>query len=347
MRILVIGGSRFLGRYFVAAALARGHQVTTFNRGRTNPGLFPDVEELHGDRGAQLEILKGRQWDALVDTCGYVSSDVRATATLLADSVEHYTFISSLSVYSDFSRPGMDESGAVRKFIGSVEDADDAESYGARKALCEQTVEQIMPNRTLTIRAGLIVGPHDYVDRFAYWVGRVAEGGEVLAPGRPDHPLQLIDVRDLAEWNLHMIEGGCTGVYNATGPDHTLTMGKMIEVCRDVSGSGASISWVGDAFLLEQGVTPWSEIPFWAPGQDFAGFFSIDCSKALRAGLRFRPLNETVRDTLAWLKFRDPEAQEPKRALVLAQGQIGLLKERERELLRAWSERERSLPKGV
>lgn len=342
MKLLILGGTKFLGRHLVEAALKEGHDVTLFNRGLTEPGLLPDVERLRGDRGGDLESLKGRRWDAVVDTCGYVSSEARAAAQLLADSVEHYTFISSLSVYVDFSRPGLDESGAVKVLDeGKEEDAGDVQTYGARKALCERAAEEMMPGRVLNARAGMIVGPHDYIDRFPYWVLRVARGGEVLAPAPPFRPVQLIDARDLAAWNLRMITERRTGVFNVTGPGDVLTMGQMLSTCREVSGSDASLIWVDEQFLLRAGVKAWSELPFWWPGDEAAGFFSVDRRKAIRAGLKFRPLHEKVEDTLSWLKTRDPLEAGPKRAMVMAQGQIGLLPERERELLGMWREENR------
>jgi 2'-hydroxyisoflavone reductase len=339
MNLLILGGTIFLGRYLVEAALARGHTVTLFNRGQHNPDLFREVEKLRGDRAADLSPLRGRRWDAVIDTCGYVPRVVRASAELLADAVDHYTFISSISVYPQFKTIGLDESAPV----GTLDDPNveevTGETYGPLKALCEQAVEQVLPGRTLTIRPGLIVGPHDYSERFTYWVQRVAQGGEVLAPGRPERHTQLIDVRDLAEWTLRMVGARRTGTYNATGPDYDLTMGRLLDVCRDVSGSDARLTWVSEEFLLEKEVGPWIELPLWIPesDRDMLGFADVDCGRAIAAGLTFRDLAATVRDTLAWNAARpDGEQVEPSRAL---QPRAGLKPEREAELLQAWHAR--------
>lgn len=340
MKLLILGGTAFLGRASVEAALARGHEVTLFNRGQTNPTLFPDVEQLRGDREHDLSALRGRRWDAVIDTSGYVSRVVRASVSLLADAVEHYTFISSQSVYADTTPIGIDERAPTLTLPDDVEDDNDTATYGARKALCEQVAEEIMPGRVLHLRAGLIVGPYDYIDRFAYWVRRVAEGGTVLAPGRPEHLIQLIDVRDLAEWNVRMAEQRLAGVYNVCGPERGLPMAELLDGCKRASNSDAAFVWVADDFLIEQGVTPFRDLPLWLPEAEFPGFFAIDCRKAFAAGLRCRPLVETAGDTLAWLHARDSLPATPKRFRVLQEGQLGLTPEREQALLRAWQEQQ-------
>jgi 2'-hydroxyisoflavone reductase len=338
MKLLILGGTIFLGRYLVEAALARGHQVTLFNRGQHSPELFPDVEKLRGDRDSGLDALRGRRWDAVVDTSGYLPRVVRASAELLAGAVDHYTFISSISVYPHFRSMGLDERAPVGTLDDPTFEEVTGESYGPLKALCEQAVEQALPGRTLIIRPGLIVGPHDGSDRFTYWVRRVAQGGELLAPAHPAWHTQIIDVRDLAEWTLRMVERRQTGVYNATGPEYDLTFGQLLGTCRTVSGSAARFTWVSEAFLLEQAVTPWSELPLWIPESDpdMLGFSDVSCAKAIAAGLAFRDLAETVRDTLAWDSARDVTAAPPERAL---QPRAGLAGEREAELLRAWHSR--------
>jgi 2'-hydroxyisoflavone reductase len=330
MKLLVLGGTVFLGRHIVDSALRRGHEVTTFTRGKHNPDLFPDVEKLRGDRDSDLSALEGRRWDAVIDTCGYVPRVVRRSAELLAGAVEHYTFISSISVYADFATPGMDESGAV----GTIEDTTieevNGETYGPLKALCERAAEESMPGRVLAIRPGLIVGPNDPTDRFTYWPHRIAQGGEVLAPGKPELPTQIIDVRDLAEWNVRMVEQRKTGTYNATGPDYTLTMGAFLEECVRTSGSDARLNWLPDDFLLEKNVAPWSELPLWLPDTtEYAGFNTVDCSRAFTDGLTFRPIAGTIADTLAW------DATLPADRELRA----GIPRDRERELLQAWKER--------
>ena len=340
MKLLILGGTVFLGRYLVENALARGHEVTMFNRGRHDSEIFPEVEKLHGDRRRDLSKLTGRRWDAVIDTCGYVPSAVRASAQLLSESVDHYTFISSQSVYADFDISGIDEKYRVQKL--SDEQVREAESidpgdgiiavrygamYGGLKARCEQVVEKEMPGRSLSIRSGLIVGPNDYSDRFTYWVRRVAEGSEVLAPGKPDSPVQFVDVRDLSGWIVNMAETGQTGIFNATGPNRKMTMRELLETVRDASGSNATFTWVNEQFLKDEKVAGWSELPLWLPSEDnIVNFFSVDCGKAIQCGLTFRPLLETARDTLRWDRSRNMELR------------AGLTPDRESELLRAWRE---------
>lgn len=327
MRILILGGTVFLGRALVDAATARGHEVTIFTRGKHNPELYPGLERLRGDRDGGLAPLEGRVWDVVIDTSGYLPRVVRASASLLAASVERYIFISSISVYPDLTIEGIDESAAVAT-IGdpSVEEIT-GETYGPLKALCEAAVEAALPGRALLIRPGLIVGPFDPSDRFTYWVERADLGGEVLAPGRADRAVQVIDVRDLGEWTIRMAEARASGIYNATGPDRRLALGEILEVSKAISRSDARFTWVDEAFLGEEKVTAWTEIPVWVPDEpDSVGLFTVDCRKAFADGLGFRPLEETVRDTLAWC--RSLPADRPRRA--------GLAAAREAELLAAW-----------
>jgi 2'-hydroxyisoflavone reductase len=329
MRILVLGGTRFLGRAFVDAALAGGHDVTLYNRGESAPGLFPRVRTLRGDRDGGLGPLAGEAFDAVLDTCGYVPRIVRASAELLAPSVRRYVFVSSISVYAGELAVGQDESAPVATIADPTIEAITPETYGALKALCEREVERALPNRTLVVRPGLIVGPHDATDRFTYWPLRVARGGDVLAPNGPGYRTQFVDVRDLAGWILRIVEGGATGVFNATGPSEPLPLGTLLATCREVAGSDARPVWVDEAFLLQHGVEPWSEVPLWIPGDEGVGGNSFDVGKALAAGLTFRPLAETVADTLAWARGR-PADTAPR---------AGLEPEREAELLRAWRAR--------
>lgn len=326
MKLLILGGTVFLGRHIVEAALARGHEITLFNRGQHNGELFPEVEKLRGDRNGNLSALEGRCWDAAIDTSGYFPRVVRACAQKLAAAVDHYTFISSISVYAAFTQVGMDENAPVGTLKDESIEEITSETYGPLKVLCEQAAERAMPRRVLIVRPGFIVGPQDPTDRFTYWPYRVAQGADMLAPGKPDSPLQFIDVRDLACWLVHMIEDSQTGVFNATGPDYTLTMQDLLETCRRVSGSNARFIWVSEQFLAEQNV----ELPIWVPSEE-VGAATIDCRKAFEAGLVFRPLSSTVRDTLAWYEARTPST--PLRA--------GLRPKEEAQLLQAWREQQR------
>lgn len=331
MNLLILGGTVFLGRSLVESALARGHQVTLFNRGQHNPELFPQVEKLRGDRDGGLDALRGRRWDAVIDTCGYVPRVVRDSAHVLADAVEHYTFISSISVYAKLDRLGMDEDSPLGTLTDERIEQITGETYGPLKALCERAVEQVLPQRTLVVRPGLIVGPHDISDRFPYWPRRIAQGGEVLAPGRPTSLTQIIDVRDLADWTIAMVERRAIGVYNATGPERPLSMGDLLETCRAVVGSNARLTWVDEAFLLEQGVQPWSEVPLWMPETpDTIGFSAVDCRRAIGVGLTFRPLEEIIQATLDWDRSRPVDTRY----------RAGLAAEREAEVLAAWHTRQ-------
>ena len=331
MKLLLLGGPRFLGRAIINSALAHGHEITLFNRGKSNPDHYPELEKLIGDRGGNLDALRGRQWDAVVDTCGYVPRVVRASAELLANAVEHYTFISSISAYASFRTPHFNESAPVGALKDEAIEEITNETYGPLKALCEQVAEAAMPGRVLNVRAGLLVGPHDPTDRFTYWPVRIARGGRVLAPGHPRFLTQFVDVRDLADWIVRMAGRRQTGVYNATGPESPLPLGDLLEICREVSESGAEFVWVEGSFLIDAGVSPWTELPLWIldSNADFAGFMQVDCRKAIGEGLTFRPLAETVRDTLEWASTR-PDNWE---------WRAGLTAEKEAELLAAWENR--------
>ena len=325
MKILIIGGTRFLGRHLVNMAQARGHKVTLFNRGKTNPDLFPHVETMIGDREANLDQLSKRQWDAVIDTCGYAPRTVKRSAEALKYSVSQYVFISSISVYADFTRVGIDENDLVGKIEDEALEEITGEAYGPLKALCERTIQEVYGNGALIMRPGLIVGPYDMTDRFTYWPVRVARGGDVLAPEKPDAPIQFIDVRDLSGFITELIERSSSGIYNATGPGYPLTLGRLLATCKRVSNSDANFKWANVEFLNQNKVAPWSNMPVWVPSnEENAGFARVDISKALQSGLKFRPLAETVKDTLAWANTR-PSDHEWK---------AGLKPERESELLK-------------
>jgi len=303
MKLLMLGGTVFLGVHLVEAAKRAGHEVTIFTRGETNPDLFPDVEKLQGNRDGDLNALRGRRWDAVIDTSGYVPRIVRQSAELLADAVDKYVFVSSISAYADLSNPDADETSP----IGVLEDPNTEEvgkHYGELKAACEKTIEGIFPHRTLIIRPGLIVGPHDPSDRFTYWPVRLARGGQVLAPGNPDAQVQFIDARDLAEWMIRMAEAKQRGIYNATGPEFPLSMQSFLQQAKAAIASDADYVWLDHAFLLENQVQPWIEMPLWIPPsgdtKSVAHLMGVNIRKALDAGLTFRPIADTVRDTLEW-----------------------------------------------
>jgi 2'-hydroxyisoflavone reductase len=307
-----------VGRALIEAALERGHEVTTFNRGQTNPELFPEVEKLHGDRHGDLEALRGRTWDAVFDTSAYVPQVVRSAAALLADAAERYVFVSSISVYADYSQPTPEDAPLETLAEGHPEDEllPDYANYGALKVLCEQAVEERFPAGALIVRPGLIVGPNDPTDRFTYWPRRVELGRPLLAPAPPEGPVQMVDVRDLAEWMVRMAESGGTGAFNATSPAGAHTFGSMLDAC-----GATDVVWVDEAFLLEQGVEPWRDLPLWIPvgDREMAYFQRADVSRAVAAGLTFRPLEETVRAVPEWT------------------GTAGLPPEREAELLAEWA----------
>jgi 2'-hydroxyisoflavone reductase len=285
MRLLVLGGTKFLGRHVVAHALEQGHEVTTFTRSTSMPG----TEALHGDRDGSLDALRGRAWDGVVDTSGYLPDIVRRSAELLREAVQRYVFVSSVSVYADFSRP-----------VSEASPLSEEDDYGGNKARCEQVVEELYGDRSARVRAGLIVGPYDPTDRFTYWPRRIAAGGETLAPGNPDAPTQFVDARDLAAFLVQLALAGPGGVFNATGPLRPLTLRGLFERARDALGSDATFTWLDDEALLAAGVEPWTGLPLWLPGDDYAGMAQADISRAVDAGLAFRPLADTVRDTFEW-----------------------------------------------
>jgi 2'-hydroxyisoflavone reductase len=333
--ILVLGGTGFLGPHIVDAARARGHRLTLFNRGKTNPGLFAgttEVEILLGDRDGKLEALAGKRWDAVVDTSGYVPRLVRMSAELLAPSVGQYVFISTVSVYPGEDKVGMDETAPTAP-LDEPASEDIPKYYGALKAACERAAEAAMPGRVTSIRPGLIVGPLDPTGRYTHWVTRFIDGGEVLAPGDGTTLTQCIDGRDLAEWIVTMIEGGTTGVFNALGPERPLPFREVVETAKVAAGSSQDVVWVAEDFLEKQGVQPWSDLPMWIPAKgEYAGFGRMSNQRAIAAGLRFRPIADTARDTHAWVKALPADAPAKKRS-------SGISRDREAAVIAAWKAR--------
>lgn len=317
MDVLVLGGTEFLGRHVVEVALERGHAVTIFHRGETNPGLYSGVEELFGDRDGGLAPLAGRGFDAVVDTSGMVPSVVRASADLLSESGQ-YAFVSTGNVYADFAHGAVREDDALATMEGL--DEDDPQTYGPLKAECERVVLGVFKERALVARSGLLVGTYDPSGRFTYWPHRVAAGGQVLAPGPPDRLVQFIDARDTATWLITSLESGIGGVYNVVGP--RMPLGDLLDACRTFTESDAELVWVGDDFLVAHEVREYVELPLWIADPDWKDFMNKDISRALAAGLTFRPLQDTLRDVL--------ESAET------IEG-VGLTPERESALLEAWA----------
>ncbi len=327
MNILVIGGTRFVGRTLVETAIGQGHSLTLFNRGKSNPDLFPDTERITGDRDNDIELLKGRKWDVAVDTCGYVPRIVKKSAEILKDSVNQYIFISTLNVYADFSKRGIDENSPLGKMEDEKVEDVTGETYGPLKVLCEKVVREIYPERSTTLRCGLIVGPYDPTDRFTYWPARVQRGGEILCPSPPHMQVQFIDARDLADFILWSAEKKKFGEYNTTGPEKELTMQEFLDRCNAQTENKASMTWVSEEFITSNEV---GHIPMWTP-KDWRGIFEVNVTKGIRAGLKFRPIDKTITETLAWHATR-PADYEMK---------VGLKPEKEIDLLAKWHDSEK------
>ena len=336
MKILIIGGTKFLGRHLTAAALKNNHEVTLFNRGKFSQEEFENVEQIQGDRNSDLAKLSDRRWDACIDTCGYLPQGVKSSAEFLRDSIGQYVFVSSISAYANFSETNFDETAPFAELTAEQKKQFDeldpkseltgaslGEMYGALKVLCEREAEKAMPDRVLIVRPGLIVGEFDPTDRFSYWVLRVAKGGKVLAPGNPQRFVQMIDAQDLAEWIVKMAEANENGTFNATGKPFDLTFGKLLEEIKSVSQSDAEFVWAAEEFLKQENVAVWSEMPLYLheSDEDLQGFLSANIDKALAKGLKFRPLRETLRATLNWRKTKTDELK------------AGISAEREKELL--------------
>ncbi len=324
LSVLILGGTGFLGPHMVEAAKKRGHTLTLFNRGKTNPGLFPDVEKLQGDRDGNLEALKGRTWDAVIDPSGYVPRIVRASADLLAPSVGHYVFISTISVYDDSTKGTITESSPLNKLPPGEEKSEEVRKhYGALKAACEHEVATVYPDRHTTVRPGLIVGPGDPTDRFTYWPVRIDRGGDVLAPGDGTDVVQFIDGRDLATWIIKLVEDKIFGTYTANGPQ--MPIRELLETCQRSTSTPSTLVWAPWPFLEKQNVGPWSDMPVWIPKEHYQPM-AIDA--ATSKGLAFRPTPDIVRDTLTWWKTLPAERQAKLRS--------GLSPDREKEVLAAF-----------
>lgn len=298
MKLLVFGGSGFLSWHVASEAVARGHEVTAMTRGARAGGVPDGVAHVRGDRDGELDALGDARWDAVIDVCGFVPRVVGASARLLAERVDHYVYVSSISAYAAFPAAGYDETAPLAALDDPA--TEDVEAhYGALKAACERAVDDALPGRATHVRAGLIAGPRDHTDRFTYWPWRLARGGRVLAPGTPGDPVQVIDARDLAAWTISMAERRIAGAFNATSPAGAHTIGSLIDACRTAN---AELVWVPWPRLQELGVQPWTDLPTWVPPTgESAGVSRADTSRAIAAGLTCRSLSETAADTLAWL----------------------------------------------
>jgi 2'-hydroxyisoflavone reductase len=334
LKILILGGTRFIGLHMTELALARGHALTFFNRGKTHTDRYPAIERIKGDRNGEIDGLKDREWDVVIDNSGYVPRHVRLSAELLAPKVKQYVFTSSISVYPDFSVP-RDESSPVGKLADETVEKVDGDTYGPLKALCEQAVQKIYGERAMVIRPGLIVGPDDNTDRFTYWPARAARGGEFIAPGAPGDPFQVIDVRDLAAFTINAIEGGVGGTYNLVSDVNKFRFGELTDACVAAAKRQAKPAsppraiYLPTEFLEEQKVEPWSEMPVWLPAKgDEAAFAGTSNAAARAKGLTITPIRKTVDDTLAWHLARPAEEREKLKS--------GIAPDKEATVLAAW-----------
>lgn len=329
MNILIIGGTKFVGRHIAEKTIANGHSITLFNRGETNPDILPKAVKLVGDRDGNMKALEGRTWDCVIDTCGYFPRIVRQSANLLKDAVGMYMFISTISVYEDEGKMSLPEDGELKTIEDKTVEEIREDTYGALKVLCEQAILDAYGDRALIVRPGLIVGPYDPTDRFTYWIRHMKQAGPMLVPDVPDQPVQYIDGRDLAKFVIKLIENNVSGVYNATGPKEKLTLGKFLKLSCEITNGVAEFVNVPDAFLRElDDVEPFRDIPFWMSTEhEPYGMMQADLRKAIDAGLTFTSLERTIADTLAW------DATRPEEDKYFC----GLKPERERELLELWA----------
>lgn len=329
LKILILGGTGFIGPYVVEEALRRGHTITLFNRGRSNTHLFPDVEKLVGDRNHDLSALEGRRWDAVIDNSGYTPQQVRLSVELLEDACDQYLFTSTRSVYYNYTSAVMDEDAPT----GPTHlPESEWEGYGPNKVLAERIVMDALGARTLITRPPIIVGPRDHTDRFTYWVDRIDDGGDILVQGSMTDPIQFVDVRDLSEFYVHLLENQTAGIFNTEGPGSALNTAGLVYGIKAITATPSRFAWVDWDFLLEQGEVPQRTIVFWQPPQGrYINYGLMDNSRAIAAGMRFRPLAVTARDTLEWHRTRPEELQQSLRT--------GLSREREADLLRKWRAR--------
>lgn len=324
MRILLIGGTRFIGRHVVESALAAGHDVTIFHRGKTGAELFPDVEHRIGDRNSDLSALSQGSWDATVDTCAYFPAQVHTLADALGDRAGHYEIVSSVSAYASPATRGYREDAPLAQLDDpTVEEVTD-ETYGGLKVLCERAAVERFGPRTVIVRPTYVIGPDDYTWRFPWWVARIARGGEVLAPGPADSPSQVIDVRDMATWMVGLLDRRESGAFHAAGPTSSFTWGQQLEaIAEGVAPDGTTLVWVDAAYVLNEKLDD-TALPLWPGADPDVLMMTADPAAALATGLTIRPLAETVRDTLAWTRSVEQPAKP------------GLDADREATLLKNW-----------
>jgi 2'-hydroxyisoflavone reductase len=321
-KVLILGGTGFIGPHFVDALTAGGHKITLFNRGKRDPEVKAGVEQLLGDRDGQVDSLKGRDWDVVIDNSGYKPSQVKLTAGLLKDHVRQYIFISSIAVYADFAKAGIDEDYKLAVLKDPGNEVVTGETYGALKVLCEKIVEETYGKRATLIRPTYIAGPGDHTDRFTYWPFRVSRGGEMLAPGTPSDPFQYIDVRDLAGFIRVCVEKHVPGKFNLCGPQGAVTMGSLLEESKRITKANTTFVWATPEFLEAQEIigekAKGNFMPIWQPPKgDEAGLLLVSPARAVKKGLKFRSLEATIRDTLEWQKKRPEDEQQLKAGLTL------------------------------
>ena len=329
LKVLILGGTGFIGPHFVDALTAGGHKITLFNRGKRDPEVKPGIEQLLGDRNGQIDSLKGRDWDVVIDNSGYTPSQVKATAELLKEHVRRYIFISSIAVYADFAKAGVDEDYKLAELKDPTTEVVNGETYGGLKVLCEKVVETTYDKRATIIRPTYIAGPGDHTDRFTYWPVRVSKGGKMLAPGTPSDPFQYIDVRDLAGFIRTCVEKDVNGKFNLCGPQGAVTMGSLLDEAKRITKADTTFVWATAEFLEANEIigekAKGNFMPIWQPPKgDEAGLLLVSPARAEKKGLKFRSLETTIRDTLEWKKKR-PEDEQVLKA--------GLTMQREAELL--------------
>jgi 2'-hydroxyisoflavone reductase len=324
MKVLIIGGTKFVGRAIIDVFLAKGYSITMFNRGKTNPDLYKSkVTLIKGDREKDIEKLGEQNWDVVIDTCGYLPRVVKMSVDFLKNKTEKYVFVSSVSVYSSKNKKNVDEQAELATLKDVIAEEITAETYGGLKVLCEKEVLNAFNDRSIILRPGLIVGPHDPTNRFSYWPVRIRKGGDVLAPGDGEFNVQVVDVRDLADFCQLLIQENEQGIFNVTGLNKT--MKQLLDICLTVTSSKGKLHWIDEKWLLKQKVEEWMELPLWISDEKYEFLRKINFEKAIKSGLQFRALETTIIDLLAWYDDIDGDSKE---------WPAGMKPEREKDLLK-------------